>query len=164
MRCTFAFCSASLAVQRCSCITPHRASLLYETQHLSLSDLVTGPVARRINKAGSAFLASPIGRNQFYGLPRKIALCLEKDPEGYTGHSMRRSAALAAANGGASTMDLRRHFGWRGESTPQLYLDASTTHQRNVAHMMSSQPAQGTTTGAPSQSRVTVDLNVNLPR
>ena len=38
-------------------------------------------------------------------------------PDTYTGHCFRRSSATEAANKGATSVDLKRHFGWVGEQT-----------------------------------------------
>ena len=71
---------------------------------------------RRPTKSGYA--NSPIGRNMLGRVGVAIAEELGlKNPKKYTGHCFRRTAATVAANHGATSLDLKRHMGWRNEKT-----------------------------------------------
>ena len=103
---------------------------------LSTNGFTEGPVARRISTKGKV-QDTPIGKNTLGDIPKRMASEMGMNSKPYTGHSIRRSAACAAANGGATTFDLRGHFGWRSETTPQEYVDDSALRQNNmISHML----------------------------
>lgn len=47
------------------------------------------------------------------------------NPESYTSHCWRRSAATTMANSGASAAQLQRKFGWANQKTCAEYVDTS---------------------------------------
>jgi hypothetical protein len=66
-----------------------------------------------------------------------------------------RSSATEAANQGASTVDLKRHFGWAQESTAMKYVDDTSARARKMARMLSGgAPTTATTTITSSQVQV----------
>lgn len=160
------------------------SSLRAHLQALNDSGFTTGPVARHKHPQKNIFANRTVGRNYHYQLPLHIAKTLKLPTAGYSGHSLRRSAALAAADGGASTFQLRRHFGWRTEGTPQRYVDNSMAQNQVMANFMSGPQVNtqdSTATQAcvltssqqsvlvPSQQsaltpsqRVTIDINLNI--
>ena len=92
----------------------------------------------------------PIGKNTLYDVPKVVAAALGKNRDEvkeYTGHSFRRSSARLAADNGASTMALRRHFGWGNEKTPQRYVDDSFDNNMSMAKLI---PVQAAATPAPA--------------
>ncbi len=66
-------------------------------------------------------------------LARKLSLL---NPEEYTGHCFRRSSATAAANNGANTVDLKRHFGWVQEQTALKYTEETKDRARKMANLI----------------------------
>ncbi len=74
------------------------------------------------------------------------------NPDEYTGHCFRRSAATAASNNGANTMELKRHFGWQQESTALKYTEATDERARKMARLLTDCNTTGTNkTGLPAQ-------------
>lgn len=151
--------------------------------NLHTAKIMEGPLARRANKNKDALLSVVVGRNTLYDLPKVVAVCLGKsahEVERYTGHSFRRSAARVAADNGATTLALRRHFGWANEKTPQRYVDNSFVNNKDMSSKLLPSvtspcpPApspQPTGTGAQQASihvpqsnsnRFTIDININL--
>lgn len=141
---------------------------------LNDSGFTTGPIARHKHPQKNVFVDRVVGRNYHYQLPVHIAKTLALPVAGYSGHSLRRSAALAAADGGASTFQLRRHFGWRTEATPQRYVDNSLAQNQVMAGLMSrtqvsSSQLTTTHTQSPTQvstvvpgQRLTIDINLHV--
>ena len=127
-------------------------------EHIAMLEalgITSGPVARRPSKDNCKFDLPPIGKNTLYLLPKAIAVALQLDPQGYSGHSLRRSSAKAAADGGATTFDLRRHYGWASEAVPQRYVDGSTAAQARMASFILSQTQ-------PLSQPVSHDVNIRL--
>ena len=59
-----------------------------------------------------------------------------EDPTQYTGHCFRRTSATAAANAGANTLQMKRHFGWQQESTALKYTDETRVRARKMARFL----------------------------
>jgi integrase len=66
------------------------------------------------------FTKNNIGINSFYKMPSKIALKINKDPSGFTGHAFRRSAATIFSDNGANLSDLKR-MGRRKSGSVNLF-------------------------------------------
>jgi len=62
------------------------------------------------------------------------------NPEVYTGHCWRRSAATAFANAGASAEQLKRKFRWKTEATAGEYIDTSALVQLQDASALLGHP------------------------
>lgn len=152
------------------------AAVKTHVENLSKQKIISGPLARRVSPSNN-FQQTPIGRNSFYALPKRIAKAIGKDPDGYSGHSMRRSAALCAADAGASVLELKRHFGWTSDAMPLVYVDSSVQQQQNMANYLSrttNAPATAPTLQDPQPlpapatpqtahpTRFTFDFNVNV--
>ena len=55
------------------------------------------------------------------------------NPNNYTFHSFRRSAATMAANEGASGLQMQQHFGWKNVQMAQEYISTSNVAIKDVA-------------------------------
>ena len=72
-----------------------------------------------------------------YGIGKDVAKILQLDnPETYTGHGYRRTAATTAAEGGATTQQLQRAFGWKSVNTAQKYVEESQSGAQGIASML----------------------------
>ena len=58
------------------------------------------------------------------------------NPQKYTGHCFRRSAATAAANQGATTVDLKTTFGWTNEKTALKYIEGTKVQKRRMSKLL----------------------------
>ena len=131
---------------------------------LKKSNIESGPIARRPAPRGSGFTIAPIGRNSFYALPKRIATVLQKkSPDQFTGHSLRRTSARAAADGGADQQALMRHFGWRSQNLPRHYIDSSLHSMQSMAANLSGaqtvqSPAQ--TIQPQALQRIVIDMSM----
>ena len=68
----------------------------------------------------------PIGENKFSSFPKMIAMFLRlPNPELYTGHAYRRSAASIIADGGRTIEDVQNAGGWDSPTTANGYVDRS---------------------------------------
>ncbi len=73
---------------------------------------------------GKQFVANPMGKNLLQAIGKDVAMILGlEDAESYTGHCWRRSVATHVAGQGASTLDMKRQFGWRQDTTAMKYID-----------------------------------------
>jgi integrase len=83
-------------------------------------DISSGPLFRTGKDSfveTKKFTTVPIGKFTLGKIGKEIAKVLKKpDPEKFTGHCWRRSAATAAADNGATTMMMRTHFNWLNDS------------------------------------------------
>lgn len=59
-----------------------------------------------------------------------------ENPEEYTGHCFRRTSATAAANAGANTLEMKRHFNWVQENTALKYIDQTKERSRKMAKLL----------------------------
>ncbi len=63
-----------------------------------------------------------MGYKKASNLIKKACVILGKQPTGYTGHCMRRSAATNLADQGVSFVNLKRHGQWRSDSVVEGYI------------------------------------------
>ena len=73
----------------------------------------------RYNQADgtSSFTKQHLGIGQIKEVPKFIARFLKlENPESYTGHALRGTAATEMANQGASNRQMMQKFGWRKEN------------------------------------------------
>lgn len=79
---------------------------------LKASGITSGPLFRTCLTRKYSTL--PMGKNILGQCGVYMAESLQLDePKRYTGHCLRRSAACAAADAGATTMDMQRHMNWK---------------------------------------------------
>jgi hypothetical protein len=76
------------------------------------------------------------GKNHIGQVAKKIARFLQIDPEKYTGHSFRRSAATAAADAGISLINLKRFGGWKSDTVASSYVDDSLAITKSTADIL----------------------------
>jgi len=89
----------------------------------------------------NAFVKSPMGINVLRNIGKDVASLLRlPDANSYTGHSWRRSCATQVAAQGATSVDMKRQFGWRQETTAMRYIDKNQQHQIRMASMATGQP------------------------
>ena len=75
-----------------------------------------------------------IGKHSFGKIAQSIAAFLNlENPEKYTGHSYRRTAATIFVDDGASTHDLQRLGGWKSAAVAQSYVDESMNNKKKAA-------------------------------
>jgi hypothetical protein len=78
-----------------------------------------------------------MGKNFIHQIGKNVATELGlDDPAHYTGHCFRRTAATAAANSGANTLEMKRHFGWQQEATALKYVDETKDRARKMAQFL----------------------------
>eukprot|EP01083_Nonionella_stella_P023578 65244_1 len=95
----------------------------------------------RCSKDGSSkHHAQPTGKGWYYSTCyNKVASLLGlKNPHLYTGHSMRASSASAAADEGATMIELQAHGGWKSQKVAKSYVRASKVTKRNMAKRLES--------------------------
>ena len=79
-----------------------------------------------------------LGINQVYQAPKYMATWLGlPNPDKYTGHAWRRSAAQALADGGDTSSHIVRHMGWTGPQMLNAYTAVSTQSQLTSAGILS---------------------------
>ncbi|KAJ8678417.1 hypothetical protein QAD02_014204 [Eretmocerus hayati] len=79
----------------------------------------------------------PVGINKMGSIPKKIATWLGlPQPERYTGHSFRHSSATFLVEAGGSMQDLKRHGGWKSDSSAGGYLQHSEVKKRKTNNMI----------------------------
>ena len=72
-----------------------------------------------------------------YGIGKDVATILQLDnPETYTGHCFRRTAATMEADGGATTQQLQRAFRWKSVNTVQKYVEESQSGVQVMASIL----------------------------
>lgn len=95
-----------------------------------------GDLFRTCLKGGGLSTLS-MGINFIYKIPRCVAEALQlPNPERFTGHAFRRSAATNAADSGANSVELRRHFGWKDDQTANKYLQESKPQLAKMAKLI----------------------------
>jgi integrase len=74
-------------------------------------------------KCVSGFYNSPMGIHTLENCGKDVAAELGlNDPNSYTGHCWRRTAATEAANNGATGIQLKHHFNWTDEKMAMEYI------------------------------------------
>jgi hypothetical protein len=61
------------------------------------------------------------------------AILLKPNPEDFTSHCWRRTSATQAADQGASSLQMIRHFGWKSEAMCEEYIDKSGLNINKMA-------------------------------
>ena len=83
-------------------------------------------------RKNGGLVSLPMGRNKISEVAREVARFLGKpNPEDYSFHSFRRSAATAAADAGATAQQMVDFFGWKNQSMTAEYISTSN-HQLNT--------------------------------
>lgn len=78
-----------------------------------------------------------VGIHTIGGVARKIAEFLGlKNPETYTGHSLRRTGSTLLADSGADTSVLKRFGGWKSSSVAERYVQDSLAAKNKIARMI----------------------------
>ena len=78
-----------------------------------------------------------MGKNMLWGIVKDVATILQLDnPETYTGYCFRRTAASMAADGGATTQQLQRAFGWKSVNSAQKYVEESQSGAQVTASIL----------------------------
>lgn len=104
--------------------------------------LKTGPLFRTARQ--TKFHQSPIGINTLYKVGIEVSTLLNlKNPRLYTGHCFRRTSATLAADQGASSMDMTRHFGWKSEKMALEYVDNSKVQTKKMATILQEEISSG---------------------
>lgn len=96
-----------------------------------------GRFLRNYNVKSKNFTMQPMGRNLLAKIPSFIADFLGlQNPEKYTSHCFRRSAATVMADSGATLPSLKRQFRWKSDSVAMTYIDQSKKHKFDVAQTL----------------------------
>jgi integrase len=78
-----------------------------------------------------------VGQHTIGGVPKKIATYLGlQEPELYTGHSFRRSAATMVVDAGGDILTLKRAGGWKSSGIAEGYVDDSINKKIEIAKKM----------------------------
>jgi hypothetical protein len=78
-----------------------------------------------------------VGQHTIGGVPKKIATYLRlQEPELYTGHSFRRSAATMVVDAGGDILTLKRAGGWKSSGIAEGYVDDSINKKIEIAKKM----------------------------
>jgi integrase len=85
----------------------------------------------------------PHGKTWFSNLAKEAAVSLGlSDPESYTGHTYRRSAATAAAERGISQQRLQEAGRWSHEKTARSYVETSSRGKEATSNLLQDVPSQ----------------------
>lgn len=102
-------------------------------------------------------------------MPQQIARYLKlPNPESFTGHSFRRSAATLIADYGANITTLKRLGGWRSTSVAEGYIEESVQNKAKISNIIQSAiplPSSSTSYVQPQKLEILEDivLNENVP-
>lgn len=92
----------------------------------------------KYDKKLEKFVRMPIGRNTLAKIASQVALFLKKNnAEMFTGHSFRVSSATVLADAGISTINLKRHAGWKSDSVAEGYIRNSKKQKVETASLLS---------------------------
>ena len=95
----------------------------------------TGQVWKQFQKG--KWTRSVVGHNTLAKTPRKIAEFLKlPDPQLYTGHCLRRSAATAMGNNGATLNQLMHAGGWHSSTMARRYVETSAVELQQAANLL----------------------------
>lgn len=101
----------------------------------------------------------PVGIHSFYKMPKKIAHYLNlPNPDGYTGHCLRRTSTTFLAEGGADIRRLKSHGGWRSNTTAEGYIEESINNKKTTSKMIFNQPSSSDS-GCQNPSDIVVKPN-----
>ncbi len=124
-----------------------------------LADDKTGKLFKGTMK-GKRFVKNPMGHNLLHNIGKDVARILSLDnPDTYTGHCWRRSSATQIAGQGASTLDMKRQFGWKQDTTAMKYIDATNYQCMKMASLSTGQSMQGLPTDRTTQGLATGAIN-----
>ncbi len=102
---------------------------------LNACGIMEGPLFRTC--LASRYSQVPMGHNLLAQCGKYMAEALGlEEPHRYTGHCLRRSAASAAADAGATTMDMQRHMNWKSQATALRYVDNSMQRLQRMSKMI----------------------------
>ena len=106
---------------------------------VGMSDpLIKGTPSKKSSNT-SRSVNQPMSKNLLYDIGKNVARRLQLDnPESYTGHCFRRTSATMAADGGATTQQMQRAFGWKSAATAQKYVEETDTGAQAMASIYSS--------------------------
>ena len=101
----------------------------------------------------------PIGIHTVAKMPRMIAEFLNiKDPELYTGHCFRRTAASLLVEGGGDLLTLKRFGGWKSSAVAEGYVEESIAMKMDITKRVMESSKKGEDVQASSHEDVS-----NLP-
>lgn len=81
----------------------------------------------------------PIGINKFGCMPKMIATFLDlPNPETFTGHCFRHTSATLFVEGGGNKDGLKRHGGWKSDSSAEGYVAKSKIQKERAYDTISS--------------------------
>lgn len=110
--------------------------------------LLQGELLKTVADKNNTFLGRPMGKNTLAKIGVDVAQMLGLDePNKYTGHTFRRTAARRAADAGANLVQLKRHFNWQGDNVAMQYIDGSTHHSKKMAKMIAGGSGTSGTSG-----------------
>lgn len=96
------------------------------------------PTALMLCMRSGKLIKQPIGVNTLAEIPQRIAKWLNlPEPEKFTGHAFRRTAATAAVDAGCDLLNLKKLGGWSSDSVAQGYIDLSAKGAENRAKFLS---------------------------
>lgn len=118
-------------------------------EYIELFNEKCGRFLRRIGPDGRP-TKSPVGVNKLGSYPKIVAdfLGLEGD---FSGHTFRRSSATIMADGGATTLQLKRHGRWRSSTVAEDYVGSSKLARRQGSEIING--AAGSVIGYGEMSR-----------
>lgn len=71
-------------------------------------------------------ISQNVGIHKIGGVPKEIAKYLKlENPEGYTGHALRRTSASILVENGGDLLMLKRHGGWKSSNVAEGYIEDS---------------------------------------
>lgn len=104
--------------------------------------------------------AKVIGKNSLSKIPYDVAVALSlPNPESYTGHCLRRTAATLLAESGVSKITLKLAGRWKSDTVCDGYIDDSKNSKINIANALATNnivntSSSSTTTISPKISKV----------
>jgi len=104
----------------------------YRKQLQSVNMAASGRLFRSFRNG--RYISTPLGKNTLAKVACKIATYLKlENPETFTGHTWRRSAATAFAESGASNQQMKRLGGWKSDSVVDGYVANSKKLKEIIA-------------------------------
>ena len=118
-------------------ITNYRMAL---EDQLGKNEIRRGALFRGCH-GGKRFVTHPMGVNVLANIGKDFAELLGlSNPESYTSHTFRRSAAGSAADAGCSSFMLKQHMRWADEKMASEYVDKSKCFGRQMASYITGKP------------------------
>jgi integrase len=92
---------------------------------------------------GGKVVRQCIGIHSIAAIPSKVAEYLKlPEPEKYTGHAWRRTAATVAVDAGCDFLNLKKIGGWNFDSVAQGYIDTSVSGAKKRANFIRRPPSE----------------------